>query len=119
VLAVAILVVVLLGALSRRPFAPALVQAYVGDVLWGSLFFLLAAWLWPRATSVKLVVSAVLVTELIELSQLYQAPWVNQVRDTRLGGLLLGHGFSYSDMICVLIGALLAGAIDVWRGRAG
>lgn len=46
--------VVLLGALSRRPSAPASVQAYAGDVLWGGLFFLLAAWWWPRAGSVRL-----------------------------------------------------------------
>lgn len=110
---------VLLGALSRRPSAPALVQAYVGDVLWGSLFFLLAAWAWPRASTLRLALGAAAVTELIELSQVYQAPWANRLRDTRLGGLLLGHGFSFSDVICVVIGVALAACVDVWRARAG
>lgn len=110
---------VALGALSRRPSAPALIQAYVGDVLWGSLFFCLAAWAWPRASSFRLAVIATVATELIELSQLYQSPWANRLRDTRLGGLLLGHGFSFSDVICVIIGVTLAACVDAWRERAG
>ena len=48
----------------------------------------------------------------IEISQLYQAPWIDATRATRLGGLVLGHGFLWSDMVCysvgIGVGALIA-----------
>ena len=107
-----------LGLGCRRPFAPELAQLYLGDVLWGVLFFLLFAWLWPRSSSTKLGWCAAATTELIELSQLYQADWANRVRDTRIGGLLLGHSFLWSDVLCVALGALLAAGIDaLFRAR--
>jgi hypothetical protein len=90
---------------------------YLGDVLWGSLFFLLFALVWPRQGSLRLGAYAVVATEAIELSQLYQADWANQLRSTRLGGLLLGHGFLWSDVLCVFLGAGLASALDGWRAR--
>jgi hypothetical protein len=55
---------------------------------------------------------ALLLSYGIELSQLYQAPWLNSVRDTRLGGLLLGHGFLWSDLFCYTVGIALGAAID-------
>jgi hypothetical protein len=41
---------------------------------------------------------------IIEISQLYQSPWINNIRKTRLGGLVLGFGFLWSDIVCYLIG---------------
>lgn len=104
--------VVALGMGTRRPFAPPFVQLYVGDVLWGALFFLLAAWLWPRQSSLVLAVVAIVTTELIELSQLYQADWALQLRATPLGGLLLGHQFLWSDVGGVALGGALAALLD-------
>jgi hypothetical protein len=100
------------GLGSRRPFMPALVQHYVGDVLWGVMFFLLFALVFPGRSSLFLAGLAIVVTELIELSELYQAPWAMALRATRVGGLLLGHEFSWSDVGCVLLGGGLAGGVD-------
>lgn len=108
---------VLLGLLSRRPFAPAVVRTYWGDVLWGSLFFLLFALLWPTQGSRRLAACAAATTCAIELSQLYRAEWANQLRASQLGGLLLGHAFSWSDLACVLLGAASAASLDAWSGR--
>lgn len=96
------------GLGSRLPRLPDVVTLYVGDVLWGAFFFHGFRFLWPRASSGRLWCLAVSTTELIELSQLWQAPWFNRIRDTRLGGLLLGHGFLVSDMVSVALGASLA-----------
>ena len=41
----------------------------------------------------------------IELSQLYQAPGLNRIRLTTLGGLLLGYIFLWSDLLCYGLGA--------------
>jgi hypothetical protein len=118
VLVVLIAVVIGLGLSCRRPSAPAFVQLYLGDVLWGSLFFLLLTLLWPRRGSWRLAAYAIATTEAIELSQLHQADWANQLRSTRLGGLLLGHGFLWSDVLRVLLGAAVAAAVDARRARS-
>ncbi|HVY32234.1 MAG TPA: DUF2809 domain-containing protein [Polyangiaceae bacterium] len=103
-----VVVTVAAGLASRRPGLPPLVTLYVGDVLWGVLFFHLFRLIWPRATRLRLWLWALATTELIELSQLCQAPWLVRIRDTALGGLLLGHEFFVSDMVCVALGASLA-----------
>ncbi len=43
-----------------------------------------------------------------ETLQLYQAPWIQAIRHTKIGGLLLGFGFLWSDIICYFIGTLLS-----------
>lgn len=99
---------VVLGLASRWPHLPEFCILYVGDVLWGALFLTLAAWLAPAATTPRLWASATAAVEVIELSQLYQAPWAQEIRATALGGLLLGHSFSWSDVLCVALGTSAA-----------
>jgi hypothetical protein len=112
----ATLIVIVVGLGTRQPFAPPFVQLYLGDVLWGALFFLLGALRWPRWSSWALGGWAVATTQLIELSQLYQADWAVRLRATRAGGMLLGHQFVWSDLMCVSIGGALAALLDA-RGQ--
>ena len=108
------------GLVSRRPGWPPFVLLYVGDVLWGSLFYVLVACVAPRARVWVLWAAATTLVELIEVSQLYRAPSVERVRATALGGLLLGHGFLWSDVLCVALGTSLAAllAACVFRSTA-
>jgi hypothetical protein len=101
-----------LGLGSRRPGMPELCVLYVGDVLWGAFFFVLAALPRPSATTLEVWLVSTATTELIELSQLYKAPWAQAIRNTQLGSLLLGHSFSWSDTICVALGTSAAALID-------
>jgi len=50
---------------------------------------------------------------LIELSQLYQANWINEIRRTTLGGLVLGYGFLWSDLVAYFIGISVGAAIEI------
>ncbi len=43
-----------------------------------------------------------------EALQLYHAPWIEAIRQTRVGGLILGFGFLWSDIICYAIGIVIA-----------
>lgn len=104
---------VALGLASRQPWLPEFCILYVGDVLWGALFFTLAAWITPRATALRLWACATLAVEAIELSQLYHAPLAQQIRATALGGLLLGHSFLWSDVLCVALGTSAAALLVV------
>jgi hypothetical protein len=44
---------------------------------------------------------------------LYHAGWIDAIRATRLGGLILGYGFLWSDLVCYAAGVGL-GAILEW-----
>jgi hypothetical protein len=57
-------------------------------------------------------------------SQLYQRPWLNEIRDTTIDHLVLGSAFSWSDTAAYAVGVLLGSLIDtllvgVARFRAG
>ncbi len=41
---------------------------------------------------------------VVELSQLYHAPWIDSIRQTTLGGLVLGFGFLWTDLLCYSVG---------------
>ena len=107
--ALLILVTVALGLSSRRFGAvlPAWVAAYAGDVLWALLGFWLVSFGWPRWPAGRVAAVALALAVAVEISQLYQAPWLNALRGTTPGGLVLGHGFLGSDLVCYAAGAAL------------
>jgi hypothetical protein len=49
---------------------------------------------------------------MIEVSQLYHAPWIDSVRHTTLGGLALGYDFDWRDLVCYAIGIGCAALLD-------
>ena len=95
---------------------PSWITLYAGDVAWGAFFFALFCAVWPTLTTTKAWLAALITTELIEVSELYRTPWLDTLRATRVGGLLLGHVFLWSDVVCVALGATLAaGAELAWQ----
>jgi threonine/homoserine/homoserine lactone efflux protein len=105
---------IVIGLASRRfrRALPAAVGLYAGDVLWATMVYLLAAAIWPRTSMRRLAVGAAAFALAIEVGQLYHAPWIDAVRNTRLGGLVLGFGFLWSDLACYAVGIALALLID-------
>jgi len=53
---------------------------------------------------------------LIEVSQLYHAPWIDSIRQTTMGGLILGFGFLWSDLACYALGVGLGVLIEIKGG---
>jgi hypothetical protein len=55
----------------------------------------------------------------IEFSQLYQDNWINQIRHTLLGSLILGQGFLMVDLVRYAAGIMIAFLMDkvilMWR----
>lgn len=101
--------VLVLGLLSRSswPAFPPFIRAYSGDVLWALLVYLLIRWLRPQQRLYLSALVAGLIALGIEISQLYHAPWIDTLRHTRIGGLILGFGFLWSDLICYACGITL------------
>jgi len=116
---VLILGVVALGLASRHfSFLPSFVHLYIGDALWALMVFLIFGFLFPRHSTAQLALFALLFSYGIEFSQLYHAPWIDSLRQNRLGGLVLGFGFLWSDLIAYLIGISL-GALSEYSVARG
>jgi hypothetical protein len=111
---------ILLGLATRRfPQAfPQIIATYGGDTLWAVMVVWLFAIARPQATTMALAVSAIVVAVLIECSQLYHAPWIDTLRATTPGALVLGQGFLWSDLVCYAVGVSLAALIDRLIKRA-
>jgi hypothetical protein len=104
----------LVGLASRRyrQHMPSFIGEYSGDVLWALMLFLLVSFvLAGRPLFQRCIISLVLALA-VEVSQLYHAPWIDSIRNTTLGGLVLGFGFLWSDLVCYLVG-ITAGVLAV------
>lgn len=115
-----LLVVVILGLLSRSSYAtgmPEFIQLYSGDTLWALALYILFAFVSPEVASKELLLVSLLVAFGIEFSQLYQADWINSLRSIKLVGLILGFGFKWSDFLCYTIGILLGFIVDFQKRK--
>jgi len=108
----------LLGIGSRRYVhaLPGFIAAYAGDTLWALAAFLGFGVLLPRASTRTIAVLAMAFSVAIELSQLYHAPWIDSIRHTTIGGLILGFGFLWSDLACYSLGVGLGAVIEIIGG---
>ncbi|HDX9650792.1 TPA: DUF2809 domain-containing protein [Bacillus wiedmannii] len=100
------IVVIILG-LSSRKFAfalPHLLNDYLGDALWALMIFTDFGFLFPKTETKKLAFISLMFCYGIEASQLYHAEWIDSIRATTLGGLVLGYGFLWSDVVAYTIG---------------
>ena len=113
-------VVMGLGLASRRygDYLPALLADYAGDTLWALFVFLGLSALVPGVRLRYRTGAALAFAFLIESSQLYHAPWIDAVRATKLGGLVLGFGFLWTDLVCYTVGILVGAAFDRTVARA-
>jgi hypothetical protein len=104
---------IVLGLATRRVpgVFPGFVARYAGDVLWAAMVYLLMAAAWPAASTRRIAAAAMIVSLAVEVGQLYHAPWIDGVRQTRVGGLVLGRGFLWSDLACYAVGIALAAAL--------
>ena len=110
---ISIVIVIALGLASRKVMGfPYFVYEYVGDVLWAVNVYLLFAVLFPSEKIPLISVVTFFFSFLIEFSQIYHAPWIDSIRDTFIGGLVLGYGFLWSDILCYLIGTAIGAVLD-------
>lgn len=102
--------VVVLGLASRGTLSaglPDFVTRYAGDTLWALMAYLGVGFLFPRMAPLRAGFIGLGLSFAIELSQLYQADWLNVIRTTGLGALVLGRRFLWSDLACYFVGCAL------------
>ncbi len=105
VAATGVLVTGLLAHKLRTMF-PGMGYKIAGDALWAALIYLMFALLLPRASIRAIAGYASLFSAVIEFSQLFHAPWIDTLRATLPGKLILGSVFSVWDFAYYGIGIL-------------
>lgn len=110
-----IILTVIMGLLSRHFKA---IPLFIGDILWALMVYFIMRFLFTIKTLKFAGISALLFSFAIEFSQLYKAPWINNLRHTLFGRLVLGEGFLWSDLLCYTAGIGLGLLIDdLWQAR--
>ena len=101
----AIAVLIVIGLLSRKvSFVP---QCF-GDALWAVVMY--CCWrivLVKRPTYVA-AAFALVTSFAVEFSQLIKWRWLVELRSTKMGHLLLGQGFLWSDLVAYTVGIAAA-----------
>jgi len=112
-------VTIALGLASRRfgELLPGFIAAYAGDALWATAAYLAIGIARPSTSIARRAAAAFAFAVAIEASQLYHAPWIDGIRATRLGALVLGSGFLWSDIACYAVGVAGGAAGEVLAGR--
>ena len=111
---VAMAATIALGLASRRwPDAlPAAFGKYPGDALWALTVFFAWRALRPRARTRDVALLAAATSAAVECAKLWQAPWLVAFRHTTFGHLLLGHVFSWQNLVAYGVGVIVGVALD-------
>lgn len=113
------LTVIVLG-IGSRAFAdqlPLFVSRHFGDALWGSMVYFGFRVLFTEQKKLHSLILSLIFSFGIEFSQLYQEVWMNSLRSTLVGGLILGKGFLWIDLLRYTVGIGLSYVLDIgfWR----
>lgn len=105
--------VIALGVASRTVLVSVpVIGKELGDMLWPVMFYLITVLLQPRLSPLAAAMIALVISMATEASQAYSAPWIDSLRDNRLGGIILGRHFSWRDMACYPIGTAIVWGAD-------
>jgi hypothetical protein len=118
--AAAAMVAIALGLATRMEPArfPDWIATYGGDALWASTASLIAGILLPDMPTAWRSAGAFTFAVAIECSQLYHSPWIDSIRATTPGSLVLGSGFLWSDIACYAAGVGLVAIAESAARRA-
>ncbi len=105
---ISILIVVPLGYVVRfyEP-APEWLNDLFGSIAYEIFWILLVALLFPQASPLRTAVGVCVATCVIEFLQLWHPPFLEAMRATLPGRLVLGNNFAWSDFLSYFIGSFL------------
>lgn len=105
----AALCTIVLGLSLRKTLA---VPLWIGDSLYAVMIYFGARALWYRKPASVALIIAFCWCYGVEFLQLVQLPWLNDIRMTLPGRLILGQGFLWSDLIAYTTGIVVVYLID-------
>jgi hypothetical protein len=114
------LAVIATGLLWRADFMPLpqWLSNYGGDALWALMVFVGLGFLLPRKPTGMIALLALVFSWGVECSQLYHAPWIDSIRATIPGRLVLGSTFHWPDLAAYAVGVAVGAWVE-WRLRRG
>ena len=110
--------------LGSRVFAnvlPVFVAEHFGDALWACMIYFGFRTCFAHKKISFALWCSVAFCFAIEVSQLYQAGWINYLRKTTIGALVLGKGFLVADLVRYAAGIAVSSLLDLawpWRKRS-
>ena len=111
----AILLSIVLGLASRNiNTLPHFIVNHAGDILWALMVYFLLRFIFVHKSQHTALFLSFVFCFSIELSQLYQEAWLNKIRGTLIGSLILGKGFVFIDLVRYTIGIIVAFVLDKW-----
>ncbi|MFI5160244.1 MAG: DUF2809 domain-containing protein [Sphingobacteriales bacterium] len=81
-----------------------MIPLWIGDILWATMVFFIVRFLFITAPVKQVAVISLAFCYAIEFSQLYKAPWIDNLRHTLFGRLVLGDTFLWGDMLSYTVG---------------
>ncbi|MCF7733010.1 MAG: DUF2809 domain-containing protein [Akkermansiaceae bacterium] len=101
---------------SRLLPLPPFAFKYGGDALWALAVFLGCGFLLRGTSTQKAALIALCLAWCVEFAQLYHAPWIEAIRVTVPGRLVLGSTFNWPDLLAYALG-IAAGALLEFQFR--
>ncbi|HEX3481289.1 MAG TPA: DUF2809 domain-containing protein [Kofleriaceae bacterium] len=111
--AVAVTIAAGLGSRAVASALPGWLAKNAGDALYATMVFFGIGFIAPRIRTSTAAAIALAFCAAIEGSQAYHTPWLDAVRDTLPGHLVLGQGFHAFDLVCYAIGVALGALLEI------
>ncbi len=93
-----------LGSRKFKYIIPEFLNIYLGDALWALMIFIICGFIFKNMELKKVAKVSLLFCYIIEITQLYHAPWIDNIRLTTLGALILGNVFTWNDLVAYTLG---------------
>jgi hypothetical protein len=115
VTAILFLLTIILGLLSRSRFNPFPMSfgKHPGDALWAVMVYWITTFIAPARSAGFRSAIALGISILDELSQAFHSAWLDGIRSTTIGHLVLGADFSVKDIAAYAVGIGLVAVIDI------
>ena len=91
----------------------------LGDALWAAMIVWIVSAIAPRASLLFRAAVAYAFCMVIEISQRYHYSWLDAIRATAAGHLVLGSGFDPRDFAAYALGVAFAAVLDRALVRRG
>lgn len=104
-----IIATIITGLFSRHYTA---IPLFIGDVLWALMVYFIIRFVFIKGGISHIAIYSLLFCYAIEFSQLYKAPWIEAVRHTLFGRLVLGDNFLWADLLSYTCGIIIGILLD-------
>jgi hypothetical protein len=108
-------IIIVLGLLSRK-FN--IIPLCVGDVLWATMIYFILRFFLLNAFIRKIALISIIISYAIEFSQIYKAEWIDNLRHTFPGRMILGETFFWGDLVSYTAGIFIGVFIDLIEKKA-